>query len=155
MTTSLRPATLANIDLLEAWGRELYTLEQAFEPGMRYGGEAFRERDMAALSSPDTHYLIAEIEGRAVGYIAAMLGAMPEYLALPGRECVIEVVYVEEDARGRGVGTTLLDACLGWAEKQGAKRIRAGVYARNRASLKLFERVGLHAHHVTVLKTLG
>lgn len=154
MTLSLRPATVADIDLLEAWGRELYDLERTFEPGMRYSGEAFRERDMEALSSPDAHYLIAEIEGRAVGYIAAMLGEMPEYLAMPGRECVIEVVFVEEDARGRGVGTALLEACLGWAKKQGAKRVRAGVYARNRASLELFERVGLHAHHVTVLTTL-
>lgn len=154
MAISLCPATIVDMDLLERWGRNLYKIEQKFEPSMRYSGETFRERDILGLSSPDAHYLIAEINGQPVGYIAAMLGTMSEYLALPGRECVTEVLYVEEAARGRGVGTALLEACLGWANEQGAKRVRAGIYTRNRASLGLFRRIGLHAHHVTVIKTL-
>lgn len=154
MAILLRLATRADIALLEAWGRELYNVEQKFEPGLRYTGEAFWERDIEGLSSPDAHYLIAELGGRPVGYLAATLEAMPEYLAPSGRECVIEVLYVEEVARGQGVGAALLEACLGWANEQGATRVRAGVYAQNRASLGLFGRFGLHAHHVTVLKTL-
>ncbi len=145
---------MADIERLEGWGRDLYDVEHKFEPGMRYVGEAFRERDVERLRSPAAHYHIAELGGRPVGYITAVLEPMPEYLELSGRECVIEVLYVEEVARGRGVGVALLEACLGWAERQGAKRVRAGVYAQNKASLGLFERFGLHAHHVTVLKTL-
>lgn len=146
---------MVDFDLLERWGRDLHEVEQKFEPSLYYDVEAFRERDIRALSSPDALYLIAELDGRPIGYTVALLEALPDYLALSGRDCVIEVLYVEEAARGRGVGTALLETCLAWAKKQRVKRVRAGIYAQNRASLGLFERLGLHAHHVTVLKTLA
>ncbi len=91
---------------------------------------------------------------RPVGYLAAFVEPLPTYLALSGLEGVIEAVYVEESVRGTGVANQLIEACLSWLQKAGAKRVRAGVYAQNRASLKLFQKFGLHPHHITVLKTL-
>ena len=153
MATVIRPAIPADLDHIGRWGRALYEVERAFEPRMQFFGDHYRERDAQQLSSPDALYLIAEVQNRPVGYLAASIIATPEYLALSGRECTVEVVYVEECARGRGVAAKLVEVCFSWLQEQGAKRVRAGIYAQNKASLKLFERFGLQPYHVTMLKT--
>jgi L-amino acid N-acyltransferase YncA len=53
-----------------------------------------------------------------------------------------ESVYVEEDARGRGVGRALLQALIPASEKAGFWTLFAGVLADNRTSLALHESVG-------------
>lgn len=153
MDTKVRPATLNDIDLIERWGHALHEVERAFEPHIRYFGEHYRERDAQQLSNPDALYLIAEFETRPVGYLSAFIVDIPEHLALSGRECVVEVIYLEAFARGKGIADELLKTCFGWLQQKGVKRVGAGVYAQNRASLKLFERLGLQPYHVTVLKT--
>lgn len=154
MDAKVRRATLVDIDLIERWGRALYEVERAFEPHIRYLGEHYREKDIEQLSSSDALYFIAEVQNQPVGYIAASITDMPEHLALSGRECVIEVVYVEKLARGKGVADKLIEACFSWLQEKGIKRVRAGVYAQNRSSLRLFERSGLQPYHITVSRTL-
>lgn len=154
MDTRIRPATLSDIDLIERWGRALYKVELAFEPHIRYFGDRYRERDIKQLSSPDALYLIAEAQNQPVGYVSASLTDMPEHLALSGRECVIEVVYIEKFARGEGVADKLVEACFSWLQEKGVRRVRAGIYAQNRASLRPFEKFGFQPYHVTVSRTL-
>jgi L-amino acid N-acyltransferase YncA len=51
-------------------------------------------------------------------------------------------VYVAPDARGRGVGTTLLRALIASTEAGGIWTIQAGVFPENTASLALHARCG-------------
>lgn len=152
MATVVRPATPADLDHIGRWGRALYEVELGFEPHLRYLGEHYRERDIEQLSSPDALYLIAEVQNQPIGYLTASTQALPAYLSLSGREGVIEVVYLEAFSRGKGVADKLVETCFSWLREKGAKRVRAGIYAQNRASLKLFERFGLQLHHATMLK---
>jgi phosphinothricin acetyltransferase len=56
---------------------------------------------------------------------------------------VVEVsVYVAAAARGRGVGTALLEALIASTEAAGIWTIQAGIQAENVASLALHERMG-------------
>lgn len=119
---------------------------------MRYFGDHYRKRDAEQLSNPDALYLIAEVQNQPIGYLAATTEPIPAHLALAGRECVIGVIYLEACARGQDIADKLVEACLSWSQEKGVKRVRAGVYAQNRASLKLFERFGLQSYHVTMLK---
>ena len=58
-------------------------------------------------------------------------------------EGVIEnSVYVAADARGRGVGITLLTAFLRLAERSNIWTVQAGVFPENDSSITLHERVG-------------
>ena len=152
VNTVVRPATLNDVGLIERWGRALHEVERAFEPHLRYLGEHYRERDMEGLSSPDALYLIAEVQTQPVGYLKASVADMPGHLA-SCRKCTVEVVYVEAFVRGKGVAGELLKTCLAWTREKSVKRVEAGVYAGNEASLKLLKRFDLQPHHVTVLKT--
>ena len=53
-----------------------------------------------------------------------------------------ESVYVDEAARGRGVGSALLTALVAASEEAGVWTLLAGVLVENEASLALHERAG-------------
>src|SRR4051794_12460948 len=61
-------------------------------------------------------------------------------------------VYVSPQARGRGVGLTLLNALAEAAEEAGYHKLTSRVFTTNEASLKLhraagFREVGIQRHH--------
>jgi phosphinothricin acetyltransferase len=94
-------------------------------------------------------FLVALDEGEVVGW--ASVGPYEE--SNPYYEGVGEVaVYVSSKARGRGAGSTLLDAAATAARATGRFKLVAKVFTTNEASLRLFERagysrVGTHFRH--------
>jgi L-amino acid N-acyltransferase YncA len=62
-------------------------------------------------------------------------------------------VYVAEDARGRGVGTHLLDALVYASESHGIWTLQAGVFPENEASLAIHAAAGFRV--VGVRERLG
>jgi phosphinothricin acetyltransferase len=93
-------------------------------------------------------FLVAELDGRVVGWAAAS-----EY---SGREVYAGVaecsVYVDPDARGRGVGTALLEALAVEAERRGLYKLTGKLFTTNEASTRLMRRggfrvVGTHERH--------
>ncbi len=83
--------------------------------------------------------LVARLGNRVVGWTA--LGRYSTREVYAG--VAWESVYVDEAARGRGVGRALLDALVPASEAAGVWTLLAGVLAENAASLALHERAGL------------
>jgi dTDP-4-amino-4,6-dideoxy-D-galactose acyltransferase len=82
--------------------------------------------------------LVAELESRPVGYITCHLerqGSPPS-----GN---IGLVGVGDGARGRGVGSLLVDAAIDWFRAQGAERATVVTQVRNLAAQRLYQRCGL------------
>jgi [ribosomal protein S18]-alanine N-acetyltransferase len=57
----------------------------------------------------------------------------------------VEGLFVELDCRRQGVGSALITACMDWAAKAGASRVRLEVRASNRAAHALYRRHGFSA----------
>src|SRR5580693_7144813 len=51
-------------------------------------------------------------------------------------------VYVAEKARGRRIGSSLLDALVGASERQGIWTLQAGIFPENVSSIELHKRTG-------------
>jgi GNAT superfamily N-acetyltransferase len=51
-------------------------------------------------------------------------------------------MFVEPEARGRGIGTALVAAVIGWASGRGATSLYLGVTETNRPAIALYERCG-------------
>ena len=81
---------------------------------------------------------VARLDGRVVGWTAVARYSSREVYA----GVAWESVYVDEAARGRGVGAALLSALLPAAEASGIWTLIAGVQANNQPSLALHERAG-------------
>ena len=90
------------------------------------------------MSSPVHPWLVAEEDGRIVGY--ASTSPMRDRSAY--RWSVETGIYLAPDAQGRGLGRKLLNAHLDLLERQGFVTIVAGIALPNDASVALHEKLG-------------
>lgn len=155
MRALVRQANPNDLDLLLRWGRALHEVERAFEPQLMYNEDEARERYVQALQDMQTLFLIAELAAQPVGYLYAYIVDALPYFITPAKHSIIEVVYVELQARGCGVAQDLMAHGSEWARAAGASRLIAGVYAANEPSMKLFAKQGFAPYHVTMVRDLG
>jgi L-amino acid N-acyltransferase YncA len=86
---------------------------------------------------PD-HRFVALEDGRVVGWVA--VSQVSDRCVYGG--VVENSVYVDEAARGRGVGRRLLEALVESTERAGIWTIQTGIFPENEASVAVHERVG-------------
>jgi phosphinothricin acetyltransferase len=144
MGMQVRPATAA----------DLAAMAEIYNQGIRSRTATFETRERAAedlrvwLDDPHHPVLVAEHDGAVVGWIAAS-GYRP-------RECYAGVaefsVYVEERARGQGVGDALMRAFIPACEHAGLWKVLSRIFPENTASLALcrrhgFREVGVYRKH--------
>jgi len=60
----------------------------------------------------------------------------------PPDECMVFSVWVEEAARGSGVGRRLVEAVADWARTWGARRLVLWVFRSNRGAIDFYLRLG-------------
>lgn len=77
---------------------------------------------------------VAESEGRLLGFSVGKLVA---------GTCELESIAVIPEARGQGIGRTLLQAVTDWAVIHEAVRIELEVRASNSTAIRIYERAGL------------
>ena len=95
----------------------------------------WQECDAAHLPA---HRLVAEREGRVVGWIA--LSPVSSRCSYAG---VAEIsAYVGAEARGQGAGGELLAAAIQSSERGGIWTLQTGVFPENAPSLALLRRFG-------------
>jgi L-amino acid N-acyltransferase YncA len=102
--------------------------------------EAEMLRRWAALAAAGFPYLVAEAEGRVLGYAyAGPFRARPAY-----RYLVEDTVYIAGEARRRGIGRALLARIVAICEDRGFRQMLAviGDGQRQAASIGLHEELG-------------
>lgn len=99
--------------------------------------EAQREFLRDILATGNSVVLLAEVDGRSVGFLEATGGAFRR-----DRHVAHLVVGVLKEYAGRGVGSTLLAEAERWARKVGLRRLELTAMAHNRAAVALYEKAG-------------
>ena len=95
-------------------------------------------RERYGQHHPETHSLVAELDGRVVG----LLGLHTETMARR-RHCAGIGMGVHDDAQGRGVGSALMRAMLDLADNWlGLQRIELTVYTDNAPAIHLYQKFG-------------
>jgi RimJ/RimL family protein N-acetyltransferase len=93
--------------------------------------EALRPRWAESMEDPDGALFVAETSGEIVGSAS-----------IQGRAIAHLGMQVAKAHRGRGVGSSLVEACIGWAEEAGAHKITLEVWPHNTAAIALYEKFG-------------
>ncbi|WP_337059680.1 GNAT family N-acetyltransferase [Kineococcus sp. G2] len=104
--------------------------------------------------------LVAEIDGRVVGCASTRLVLSPLRRILAqvsggARVAHVDVLVVEDGHRGRGIGTSLLDAVCRWARDRGARNVDLQVHEFNSSAAALYEREGWCTTGRTMTRALG
>jgi RimJ/RimL family protein N-acetyltransferase len=93
---------------------------------------ARRQAFLAYLTDDDSTTFLAEADDRLVGILGVKL-----------RRGIAEFgMMVDSRWRGRGVGSSLLEACIAWAEDRGAHKIILTVWPHNSGARALYRKYG-------------
>ena len=143
---TIRRAASSDRDLL----RELWEEFERELGGPAYLQETWEEAwpDLSRTIK-DGAALVAEDDGRAVGFIFCVLGDR-------GRKTAhVTDFYVRPEARGRGVGKELLGALIDPARANGLDHVSLEVLVRNADARRLYERLGFAPVDVFMVAPLG
>ncbi len=118
------------------------SVKRIYEQGIATGSATF-ETEAPSWSDWDRAHLnelrlVAEDEGDVVGWAALSPASSRECY----RGVAEESVYVEEQARGQGIGRGLLSALVDRADAAGIWTIQTSVFPENVASIELHRRCG-------------
>src|SRR5918912_1094344 len=80
--------------------------------------------------------LIAEEDGRALGFVFCVLGSHGR------RTAHVTDIYVRPEGRGRGIGRALLSGLVEPARAAGLEHVSLEVLVRNTEARRLYDRLG-------------
>lgn len=63
---------------------------------------------------------------------------------LPGDTCELVKMYLLPEARGKGLGRTLIEKCLDFAKQSGYKKVYLESMPELKKALKVYEKLGFH-----------
>lgn len=134
-TVLVRPGQPADDAALSALDRRAWSSQSGFPSTFRTGDPSpfFSEAD------PPTVHLVAELDGRVVGYLRFR---PPTDLPENAHVLAVHGLAVAQDARGRGVATALLRELARVAEERGVRKLTLRVLSTNRSARRLYERQG-------------
>ena len=129
--------------------------EAAFEPDRR------RDSDFAVEHWRDLQHrcaerhgimLIAEEDAKPVGWAFAHDEKAEVFVVEPERtHGYLTELFLLPQARGKGLGRALIEACEAWARERGHKLLTVGVLSQNRSAVRAYECTG-YAPYVTVMR---
>ena len=108
-----------------------------------------REEWLAGHTAPQHPVLVAESDGRVVGW-----ASLSRYSDRCAYEATVEVsAYIDEDFTGHGLGTRLTEAVLAAGKAGGVHAVLSRICTENTVSLKMAARLGFQ--EVGVLREVG
>jgi ribosomal protein S18 acetylase RimI-like enzyme len=94
------------------------------------------------LAAPEAFVLLAERDGRPVGYAVVALRGTEASLEVGPRVAELESLSVLPDERGDGLGGRLMDAVFEELRRQGVEELALAVMEGNAGALRFYERRG-------------
>ena len=141
---ALAPAGPADLEALLA-------MLDRFNAGQGYGYDPATARQAlgALLASAELGRVYRIVSGGAsVGYAALTFGFSLEW---GGRDAFVDEIFVEEAARGRGVGRAALRALVREAERLGVRALHLEVEAANAGAQALYRSEGFAGNERRIL----
>jgi ribosomal protein S18 acetylase RimI-like enzyme len=104
------------------------------------GDAAFEAGVRRVLADPNAEFLLAGDPPVGVCQLRYRYAVWTE-----SEDCWLEDIFVEEEARGAGVGRRLVEAAFERARERGCSRIQLDVNEANAGALRLYESLGFEA----------
>ena len=110
--------------------------------------------ELEAADEADLH-LVAEVDGLVVGQLDAFMRPLPPAGSMRAMRRSASIgIAVDEEWRGHGIGTALMDAAEAWARSRGLDALELDVADPNGHARRLYERLGYGLVAHTLVKPL-
>lgn len=150
MLVSARPAINGDVFRLVSLYRDMEQEQTVRKPiwALTDGlDERFDLSLFRAIETADSHVLVGDIDGAAVGFLWVTIEPMLEraHGSMIGR---MRLIYTEPEARGVGVGHTMLTTAMDLMRDSGIRHFDAPVGPGQRAAKNFFESHGFAARSI-------
>ena len=119
--------------------------------GYRTTADQMRDRLASLMSDPAYGTLVAEIGDRVVGMIGLRMDRGHEYDGVLGR---IVALVVDESARGKGTGRSLVEAGERWARQRGARKLMVSTANHRTRTHEFYRALGYEMTGLRFVKPL-
>ena len=151
MLLTSRTATKDDLDLLAHLARSARAAAES-----ERGGAVFLDFDLPPLERflerPDAVVVLGELDGAPLGLALAELQRPPSGAPPVAR---IDLIYVEPDARGVGLGEIIADHVVSWARDAGARGVDALVLPGMREGKNFLESAGYVARLIVMHRPIA
>ena len=141
MEIRVRLAEMEDAGRVNALYRALAELHKAARPDVFASLAADTMPVAAALIGDNGLILVAEDESGVVQ--GMIMGKVRGYRGQPAQILWIDDLIVEDAARGKGIGSALLQAARDYGRQQGCTRLELNVWAFNETAVRFYEKNGL------------
>lgn len=157
LNVSIRRGTISDIPTIKPWLVDSWVMHARHEPDL-LEEKRMRESDIEqyyrkGLKSRDCHFLVAEVDGKPVGFIRADVKQIASFFK-HNKILYLDDLYVSKKFRRKGIARLLMLEAEKVAKTKGIKRIQARVYTFNRPTHKLLRSMGYDVPHSTWDKVL-
>ncbi len=148
----IRRATADDLNSVTLLNQKLFQFDAKFHQTLDHGFPLSAVGQQYFLSRVSGHSgvgFIAEINGIIVGYLVGAILEAPAYRSFK-KLGELENMFVEVEARGKGVGRQLVSKFFDWCKQEGVSNIRVVATAQNETALEFYRRLGFADSTVTL-----
>ena len=142
----VRKAINADIPVLNSLLRQLLEVHHTGRPDIFKGGaKKYTDEQLSAiLADALSPVFVAEEEGQVYGYAFCQLQEFSGHNIMQDcKTLYIDDLCVDEDARGKKIGSLLFDYVKQYAKEQGCYNLTLNVWSCNYSAAKFYEKMGL------------
>jgi ribosomal protein S18 acetylase RimI-like enzyme len=150
---TVRPASLSEVERIVSLWKEFMNDPSAIDESIPTHEENAKKlvQFVDELIKEDSRQvLVADVGGELVGYLLYRRDQKPA-LEMKHKMSYIHDLYVRPGFRRRGVGRSLLQACLDDLRTAGPRQVRLNVWTKNEDAIRLYRKMGF-ADHLLVMK---
>ena len=152
----IRRATLTDIDGINKLLYEVHKVHSDKRPDLfKVGSKKYTNEELAKIIVDDNRPIFVYVENDDIlGYAFCVFiknnsNSLTDILTL-----YIDDLCVDENARGKKVGTSLYNYVLQFAKDAGCYNVTLNVWACNNSALKFYEKCGLSVQKIGMEKIL-
>src|SRR3989338_8024535 len=147
MDVQFRTATKKDKEILERFQAKLVQFERAIVPTIPKDTVYYDIDEL--LTHKETLVLIITADGKDIGCGFAQVRVKEECAS--ERSGYIGMMYLEEEFRKRGIGTTLVKKFLEWLHEKKVQDIRLRVYDKNLDAVHAYRNCGFESFMVEMI----
>ncbi len=136
----IRPATSADLEILEEFQQGVIAYERTFAPNLKPDPIQYYD-PRSFMDSEDAILLIGEIGDQVVGCGYADIRQNSDY-KLHELYAYLGFMYVLPSHRGQGINGQILQSLIDWSREKGIKEIQLEVYSENKSAIKAYAKKG-------------
>ncbi len=156
-TLLIRRATQQDLPAISKLLFQVHKVHSDVRPDLfKAGAKKYTDEEVTAiLKNENTPVFVAEEKGDVLGYAFCIHQEMVGKKSMQEiKTLYIDDLCVDEEARGKHVGTALYEHVLQFAKENGYYNVTLNVWADNKKAVGFYEKLGLHIQKIGMEKIL-